>query len=137
MFGEGYIILLLHLIHLPVLPTNSSPIYHDKHTWTNGYKCNILAQSQCIFSMHHAAIEIDYCTKYELNQPFLFRNITTNTLNLLKKLPKLLKFGMGPNAILHASATHGNWLLYQIWIKSTYSSLRYQSKHTKCMKKWL
>ena len=48
----------------------------------------------------------------------------------------ILKFDIDPNAILHALATHSTWLLYQIWIKSTCSSLRSYSKHTKCMKKW-
>ena len=44
-------------------------------------------------------------------------------------LSSLPKFGqMGPNAILHESNIHGTWLLYQVWIKSTHSTLRYHRK---------
>ena len=38
-----------------------------------------LWQSQYIFYMHQVPILIDYCTKYEQNQPILFHNIATAT----------------------------------------------------------
>ena len=38
--------------------------------------------------------------------------------------------------MLHASTTHGTWLLYQICIKSTHSSLIYHNKPATCVKKW-
>ena len=47
---------------------------------------------------------------------------------------ELFKFGMDPNAILYTSATHGTWLLYQIWIKWMLSSLK-QHTHTLCKTK--
>ena len=38
--------------------------------------------------------------------------------------------GLISNAMLQAWATHGTWLLYQIWTKSTCSPVRYHNKHT-------
>ena len=34
---------------------------------------------------------------------------------------------------MQASATQSTWLLYQIWTKSTNSSLKYQNRHTQIM----
>ena len=43
----------------------------------SGYKCYILAHSQGY--MHQVPTVVDYCAKYAQNQPFLFRDIITNT----------------------------------------------------------
>ena len=48
--------------------------------------------------------------------------------------PQLLKFGIEPNTILHASAKHHTWLLCQICIISINSFQIYHNKQTKRMK---
>ena len=56
------------------------------------------AQSPCIFYTQQAHIVVDCCTKYE-------------HIQFLKNIAWLPKFGVEPNIILHALATHGIWLL--------------------------
>ena len=65
--------------------------------------------------MHEVPGVVDNCSKYEQNQSILFWDITN--IKCKKNIARITLFGIEPNAILYKSATHGTWLLYQIWIK--------------------
>ena len=66
----------------------------------------MLAQSQGIFYTHQVPIVVDYCTKYEQNQPILFCDIATNIK--FKKNIDIASTQIWPNDILHVSPTHGS-----------------------------
>ena len=67
--------LLIHLRFISDIALQTYKIYDIMNIQC---KCYILTQSQDIFYMHQVPIVVDYCTKYEQNQPIIFWDITTN-----------------------------------------------------------
>ena len=51
-----------------------------------------MEHSQGIFSMHQVPIVVDYCTKYEQNQPILFWYIATN-IQFMKNIDIITEIG--------------------------------------------
>ena len=58
-------------------------------------------------------IVLDCCTKYEQNQSLFL--ISQQNIKFLTIIAIFTQICMASNVILHASAIHGTWLLYQIW----------------------
>ena len=69
---------------------------------------------------------VDYCTKYEDNQPILVWDITTN-IRFKKNIAIIIQIWHRAKWYFTCISNTRTWLLYQIWIKSTNSSLRYTS----------
>ena len=80
-----------------------------QHLCNNGCKCYIW---EIIFYTYHAHIVVDYCTNMiKINPSFLRSH--NKYIKCMNNIALITQYGMGPNAIIHASVTHGVWLLYQ------------------------
>ena len=57
---------------------------NTQNVWKNCFNYSNFTQSQLFVFTSISNTLLDYCTKYEQNQPIFFRYITTNTQNVWK-----------------------------------------------------